>query len=79
MHAGIVEFKNARDIDILVRLMHFVEGKADKIEEKRHRITVEDLQKVAAVSAKRHNWSPEMAGVVSDAEFTVVDGDVPKA
>ncbi|HET6494971.1 MAG TPA: hypothetical protein VFH61_06365 [Thermoleophilia bacterium] len=84
MKAGIVEFKSAKDIDVLIRLMHFVEGKADKIEERRHRITVEDLQKIAAVSAKRHNWSPEMAGVVSDADFTVIgggdgDSDRPKA
>lgn len=72
LKAGHVRFKSARDIDTLMRLLQFLKGKAERIEERRHALSPEMLEGVAAKVMKRLRWSPELAGVVTDVDFTEV-------
>lgn len=69
---GKIQFKTAKDLDTLVRLVAFIQGRAERIIEQRHRLSPKDFEKIVARVQKRHRWSPKLAGVVQDAEFTVV-------
>lgn len=64
----------ARDLDILIRLAKYLRGEADKIVERRDRITPADLERRARKIAKSMHVDAALAGLVQDADFTVVDG-----
>ena len=78
MKQGMVEFKTARDLDTLMRLMHFLEGKADKIEEQRTRVSPAQFKEIVAEVVKQTRFSPAAAGVVVDADYEII-GDEPNA
>jgi hypothetical protein len=73
LDAGKIQFKTAKDLDIMVRLVAFIQGRAERIIEQRHRLSPKDFEKIVARVQKRHRWSPKQAGVIQDAEFTMVD------
>ena len=69
---GMVRFTSARDLDTLMRLMHFLKGKAEKIEEQRHRISPSQFRQIVAEVAAATRFSPRMAGVVVDASYEII-------
>lgn len=69
---GMVRFTSARDLDTLMRLMHFLKGKAEKIEEQRHRISPAQFREIVAEVAAATRFSPRMAGVVLDASYEII-------
>ncbi len=74
---GQVQFRSARDLDVLARLMAFLKGRADHITETRNRISPEELEAIAAKVAKRTKFSAADVGIVTDAQFTVLGDDEP--
>lgn len=75
---GQVQFKSARDMETLIKLLGWLQGRADKIIEHNHNITVKDLEVVVTRIVKRMNFTPEMAGVVTDADYTLVGQPEPE-
>ena len=73
LEQGKVQFKSAKDLDTLVRLVAFIQGRAERIIEQRHRLSPKEFEKIVSRVQKRHRWSPEQAGLVRDAEFEVQD------
>lgn len=78
LNDGLVRFTSARDLDTLMRLMHFLKGKADKIAEQRHRVTPAQFREIVAEVVAQTRFSPRMAGVVLDADYEVI-GDEDEA
>lgn len=72
---GMIRMTSTRDLDTLMRLLHFLKGKAEKIEERRHRVTPDQFKEIVAEVAKQVRWSPAAAGVVLDADYEIV-GDL---
>lgn len=70
---GQVQFKSARDMETLIKLLGWLQGRADKIIEHQHVVTIEDLETTIARVTKRMRFTPEMAGVVREGEFTVLE------
>jgi len=72
---GMVQLRNAKDLDTLVRLAKFVQGEAERIVEQRSTMTARDLAKRVRAVAKSMNVDAALAGVVTDAEFRVVEDE----
>ena len=72
LESGQVVFKSAKDLDVLVRLAKYVQGEADKIIERRDRVTPEMLMRRTRAIAKSLNLDEQLAGIVPirEAEFT---------
>jgi hypothetical protein len=79
MENGQVQFKSARDMETLIKLLGWLQGRADKIVEHQHHITVGDLEKVLTQVVKRMKFTPEMAGVSDpkDAQYTIIGEEEP--
>jgi len=75
LDAGKIQFKTAKDLDTMVRLVAFIQGRAERIIEQRHRLSPKDFEKIVAKVQKRHRWSPKLAGVVQEADFTVLEDE----
>jgi hypothetical protein len=72
LKSGQIVFRSAKDLDTLVRLVAFIQGRAERIVEQRHRVTPEDYERIVRAVARRHSYTPERIGLVRDAEFTEV-------
>lgn len=75
MNGGLIPFRSTGDLDKLIRLMHFVKGRADSIHENRNRIEPKDLEAIASKVARTLRLDSVLSGVVRDAEFEVQSAD----
>ncbi len=69
---GHIQFTSANDLNTLTRLLHFLKGKAERIEERRTRISPADFKKIVREVARQTRFDAELAGVVRDADYVVV-------
>ena len=77
MQNGQVQFKTARDMETLIKLLGWLQGRADKIVEHQHHITIQDMEITLTKIVKRMRFTPEMAGVVQTADYTVIGQEEP--
>lgn len=74
LNEGKIKISGPKDLDTLARLAAFLEGRAERITEERHRISPDILEAMLLRVGEKLNLSAEDIGLVS-AEYEVVEFD----